>query len=295
MANFEKDGQSIHGLTKSIELGKAFAFGLWGPRYKSNPNSDNWDMEFDVSILESNSGLTLTKVDVVNNVRKYSVVGSSSGTYTLVAKDRFGSICTKFTLNIKSGKGKRFTTEQLNTSGTMGWVGWPNASVPVQALAKQLELVSGGALSKFGTSPPLQGSGHIDRIDEHYAGLSLDIKLNSKTTTQRQHAHNLIRFFVTNRIRLGWLHIYYENWGFGQNGPIDPVEGHYDHIHIDWMDHALAEPAGADNRKSWTAISWPDVASNHTYLLSSEALEELRLAWNSSEAPFDTIIELYAS
>ena len=192
------------------------------------------------------------------------------------------------------GGGRTITTAQLRTqAGTLGWVGWSGASPAVQALARQLEAASGGTLSRNNTR--LQGAGHIDAIDEHYSGLSVDIMLNSANDDQKRQAHNLIRFFVTNRAAMGWLHMYYQNWGFGQQGKTDPSPGHHDHVHIDWFDGRLAVPSGYGStaRETRTSITWPDVAMKNTWLSSSEVLEGLRGAWNSTVAPFDDIDGLY--
>jgi hypothetical protein len=294
MANFEKLGQNIHGTTQSVSAGAVFTFGLWGPWYKSDPNSDNWDLELVVSISDSGAETTLAKGAVTSDppVRAYSVAGLSVGAHTFFAKDRFGAIYTTFVLDVKATSGrKRLTAAQLtNKDGLMGWTGWTGASAPVQALAQQLETASGGSLSKAGT---LQGAGHISTIDEHYSGLSLDIMLNSADETQKRQAHNLIRFLVRNRVRVGYRQMFYQNWGFGQSGPIGSSAGHNNHIHIDWFDASLAEPAGFANRSQWTAISWPDVAMSSGFLSSEAALNGLRTAWNSTEAPFDSITDLF--
>ena len=125
-----------------------------------------------------------------------------------------------------------------------------------------------------------------------YAGLSLDIMLNARDATQKMHAHNLIRFLVANRGRVGFLNMFYQNWGFGQQGPMSPSPGHQNHIHIDWFDPSLAEPSGLGNRKQWTAITWP-VAANSSFLSTGEALTGLTAAWNSTAPPFDSNTELY--
>jgi len=119
--------------------------------------------------------------------------------------------------------------------------------------------------------------------------------LNSANDDQKRQAHNLIRFFVANRAAMGWLHMFYQNWGFGQQGPIGPSAGHHNHIHIDWFDGNLAEPPGFGSvaRSTRTAITWPDVAMKNTWLSSAVVFERLRTAWDSTVAPFDEIDGLY--
>ena len=45
MANFERQSRNIHGTMQTMMATQSFAFGLWGPWYKSNPASEEWDLD----------------------------------------------------------------------------------------------------------------------------------------------------------------------------------------------------------------------------------------------------------
>lgn len=297
MANFQLNGRNIHGTTVAAQAGAMVAVELWGPLYESVQGSRNFDQELEVTAESGGIRLPVVKglLSRDSKMRKYQVRCPQAGAVTVFAKDtRFKGTWTQFTLDVPAAAAigrKRYTKQQLTTAtGAMGWPGWSGASPQVQALSNQLQVASGGVLSR---NTSLQGAGNGQSFAEHYAGLALDIMLDSAKVDAKRRAHNLILFFVANRAAIGFRHMYYMNFGFGANGAIAAEPKHHDHIHIDWFDGALAEPAGYQNRGKWTAIAWPDAALSAPFLSSAAALAGLTSAWASMAEPFDNAAALY--
>jgi hypothetical protein len=297
MANFQLNGRNIHGSTVAAPAGTMLAVELWGPLYESVQGSRNFDQELEVTAEVGGVRLPVIKGSLSRDskVRKYQVRCPQAGAVTVFAKDtRFKGTWTQFTLDVPAAAAagrKRYTKQQLtNAAGAMGWPGWQGASPQVQALSTQLQVASGGVLAR---DTSLQGAGNGASFAEHYAGLALDIMLDSAKAHAKRRAHNLILFFVANRAAIGFRHMYYMNFGFGATGTIAPEPKHHDHIHIDWFDGVLAEPAGYQNRGKWTAIAWPDAALSAPFLSSAPALAGLSSAWVSMAAPFTDAAALY--
>ncbi len=308
MANFQLQHRNIHDSTQSATVNVGFSFELWGPLYEKVPNSKNFDQELSVEVVKvvpSNLVVSLTRGQLSKDkrVRGYQVRSSQPGQIEIRAKDHLNRTWSQFKVDVKSaataaavaGGRRRYTKAQMTTpSGQMGWPGWKGACPAIQALVSGLEAATSGALSR--TNGKLQGSGHGKYFYEHYAGLALDIFLNSAHDTQKQQAHNLIRFLVKNRQQIKFRNMFYQNFGFSQSGSQGGSPDHGNHIHIDWFDVSLAEPPRYVSPRDWIAISWPESASADTFLKSSEGQSGLAEAWKSSVGPFaaSDIAKLYA-
>jgi hypothetical protein len=294
LAHFEIAGRKIHGTTLSIAPRTSLAFDLWGPLYESSPKV--WDRELEVSPMPDENAVTITQGELSKDYRRRSYRLSCEtpvGRVIVQAVDESGSPWSTFYVNVDASStpsARRYTKASLsNAAGAIGWPGWRGACANVNALADALARVSGGVL-KHNTT--LQGAGR-NMFYEHSAGLALDIFLDSKKPASRKRAHNIIRFLVENRDRVGFHNMFYENFGFGRSGVQGPSKGHFDHIHIDWMDGDLAEPPGFSNRPNWTAITWSQEASEDAFLRSGEAVRGLTNAWSDETLPFDSADSLY--
>jgi hypothetical protein len=298
MANFQKNGQNVHGTVLSVPAGSVYEIGVWGPLdiYVSPPR------ELDVVVSPPVAGVTVARAGMVpgQNVRVWRVSGLAKGSVVLEARNGSGAVWSQVTLQVGAA---------ANTGGASQWVirradlirdNVVQAKYPpspaIVALMSLLQQGTGGKL-KAGVRL-LESAGRAGTLYEHTGGVALDIYRNKGTPTERVQAHNLIRFFVRNRATLGWRNMFYENWGFAASGPMSPRPDHNDHIHIDWMDFSTHKFDGSDrfDRSKWTEITWPPEARTGTSIDRPDFVAQVRAAWNdTTSAPLDdaAVRELY--
>ena len=274
MANFQKNGQNVHGTVLSVPAGSVYEIGVWGPLdiYVSPPR------ELDVVVSPPVAGVTVARAGMVpgQNVRIWRVSGLAKGSVVLEARNGSGAVWSQVTLQVGAA---------ANAGGTSQWV-----IRRAQLLDKQNVLKAGIGL--------LESAGRSGNLYEHTGGVALDIFRNSLVESQRAQAHNLIRFFVRNRATLGWRNMFYENWGFSASAPKGGAPNHRDHIHIDWMDFSTLKFDGSDmfDRSKWTELTWPAEARTGTSIDRPDFVAQVRTAWNdTTSAPLDdaAVRELY--
>ena len=299
MANFQKNGQNVHGTVLSVPAGSVYEIGVWGPLdiYVSPPR------ELDVVVSPPVAGVTVARAGMVpgQNVRIWRVSGLAKGSVVLEARNGSGAVWSQVTLQVGAA---------ANAGGTSQWVirraqlldkqNVVQAKYPpspaIVALMSLLQQGTGGKL-KAGIGL-LESAGRSGNLYEHTGGVALDIFRNSLVESQRAQAHNLIRFFVRNRATLGWRNMFYENWGFSASAPKGGAPNHRDHIHIDWMDFSTLKFDGSDmfDRSKWTELTWPAEARTGTSIDRPDFVAQVRTAWNdTTSAPLDdaAVRELY--
>lgn len=293
MANFQRNGENVHGKTLSAVFGQPFEIELWGPLdiYVTPPK------ELAVTLAMPNPGVTIKQGDMIpsKNARVWKITGLPIGPTTLQAKNGAGAVWSVVTVDTKAGSPVVVTKDQLKDKTGVVQAKWP-PSPAIVALISLLTKGTDGAL-KAGIGL-LESAGRAGNLYEHTAGLALDIFRDANKPAQRLQAHNLIRFLIANRKAMGWRNMFYENWGFGASARMGGSPNHFNHIHIDWMDFATLKFDGPNklDRSKWTEITWPVEARSGSAIENDANFAAVRAAWNdaSSELLTDSAIdELY--
>jgi hypothetical protein len=290
MANFQKNGQNVHGRTLPAVAGQTFQIELWGPldTFVSPP------VELDVTLQSPNPTVKITRGDMVagQSARIWRVDGLPVGNTTLQAKNGRGAIWSQVTLDAQVASAFVVTKEELSKTGRL----LPKYP-PSPAISALIKLLTEGTSSglKAGIAS-LESAGQAIVFDEHCAGLALDIYRDSTKPGERQQAHNLIRFFLSKRNEFGWRNMFYENWGFAASKTQGPADKHFNHIHIDWVDSVQFDGSNRNDRSKWTAVPWPPAARTGKAIDTPENVGLVKAAWSNTSDPLltdDLIKELY--
>ncbi len=283
MANFQKNGQNVHGQVLTALAGQPYEVGLWGPLdIRTTPPK-----ELDVSISPSLPSVSIERGNMLagQNVRVWRFTGLPAGRTLVEAKDSGGVTWSQVTIAVSAvpASSAVVTRDQLKDSAGVVQAKYP-PSPAILALIALLTRGTNGALRAAVGS--LESAGRAGNLYEHTAGLALDIYRLSTDASQRLQAHNLIRFFVDNRRSLGWRNMFYESWGFGSSAPMGGAPNHNNHIHIDWMDFSTLKFEGSNkfDRSKWTEITWPEEARDGTAINTEANASLVRAAWGNSSA-----------
>jgi hypothetical protein len=287
MANFQKHGKNVHGAVLTVPPGSVYEIGVWGPldTYVTPPR------ELDVVVSPPNSAVKVVRAGMVpgQNVRVWRVSGLPTGSTVLEARNGSGGVWSQVTLQVGAAASAGGESEWvIRRSQLLDKKGVVQAKYPpspaIVALMSLLKQGSGGTL-KAGIGL-LESAGRSGNLYEHTGGVALDIFRSSLNASQRAQAHNLIRFFLRNRVTLGWRNMFYEDWGFSASGPKSGAPNHHDHIHIDWMDFSSLKFDGTNqfDRSKWNGLTWPPEARTGTSIDRPDFVAQVKAAWTDTAA-----------